>query len=357
MCRFFMSLIALVLGLGLTSAAPARADSFDWTQHGVVTPVRSQGKLGVCWAFAATEALESNWAIRHGNAISLSPEPLVARLRKWKGYTFDGAMKDLVKHGTTTWNADPYVAKREAPHHIKMPYHAVAYGNVTPAGDIAALKQAMIQHGPLATGLDVTSGFDSYQGGIFGGETSKSKGGHAVLIVGWDDTRGAWKIKNSWGTGWGEQGYMWIRYGANKVGTEAVWVETVANPALSAWENALKNPVKPVLASKALTEPKKHGPTPLSGHKGHPAHLPEKKTHPAHLPGQKAHPAPLPGHNKGQTMPLPVHKKAQPLPSQKGQPMPTTMRQPHATSAATRRTQVTPPAAKQPHVAGTPASR
>jgi C1A family cysteine protease len=55
---------------------------------------------------------------------------------------------------------------------------------------------------------------------------------HAVTLIGWDDGRGAWLIKNSWGTGWGEtggsgteRGYMWIQYGCNNVGYASSWVQ------------------------------------------------------------------------------------------------------------------------------------
>ena len=49
---------------------------------------------------------------------------------------------------------------------------------------------------------------------------------HAVTLVGWDDARGAWLIKNSWNTWWGESGYMWITYNCNNVGYAPAWVQS-----------------------------------------------------------------------------------------------------------------------------------
>ena len=51
------------------------------------------------------------------------------------------------------------------------------------------------------------------------------EGGHAIVIVGWDDNKRAWRIKNSWGTGWGEGGYAWIKYGANLIGHDTAWMQ------------------------------------------------------------------------------------------------------------------------------------
>jgi hypothetical protein len=66
-----------------------------------------------------------------------------------------------------------------------------------------------------------------YSGGVFTIDESSACGGgvnHAVILVGWDDDYGAWRLKNSWGTGWGESGYMWIQYGISNIGTNAAYV-------------------------------------------------------------------------------------------------------------------------------------
>jgi cathepsin L len=49
---------------------------------------------------------------------------------------------------------------------------------------------------------------------------------HAVLLIGWDDEKQAWLIKNSWGEQWGEKGFAWIKYGSNNIGVFAAWVDT-----------------------------------------------------------------------------------------------------------------------------------
>ena len=87
----------------------------------------------------------------------------------------------------------------------------------------------MQAHGPVVVGIVATKLFHAYNGGIFNERPKdKSQTDHAVLIVGWDDSKHAWHIKNSWGKCdecWGEHGFGWVAYGANHIGYAAVWVE------------------------------------------------------------------------------------------------------------------------------------
>ena len=73
----------------------------------------------------------------------------------------------------------------------------------------------------------VTDLFQNYTNGVFNeipSNYASPTSNHAIVIVGWDDAKGAWLMKNSWGTNWGENGYMWIKYGSNNIGRRAAWV-------------------------------------------------------------------------------------------------------------------------------------
>ena len=112
-------------------------------------------------------------------------------------------------------------------------YYATDWGIVDPSGDIskiasvADIKAAMCKYGPIAASVQVTSLFQNYTNGVFyefASNYSNPTSNHAVLLVGWDDDKGAWLMKNSWGTDWGEDGYMWIKYNSNNIGRRAAWV-------------------------------------------------------------------------------------------------------------------------------------
>ncbi len=120
------------------------------------------------------------------------------------------------------------------PKDVALPYRAVAWGYVSAderPPSVEQLKVALLQHGPLVVGLTSTQKLHAYQGGLFSEpapiDKTAHKTKHVVLLVGWDDSRGehgAWKIKNSWGPMWGEQGFMWIDRGSNNVAQLAEWV-------------------------------------------------------------------------------------------------------------------------------------
>jgi cathepsin L len=203
---------------------------FDWAAKGKVTPVEDQGSCGSCWDFSAIGAFESSYLIHNGRTIDASEQQVLDCSKGgscgggWHGPVFDY----LVHHGTSS--AGAYRAYRhkqgDCNHKVATPLRAVNWGYVNPKVDIPSnseLKHALLEHGPLAVAVNATGLFQAYTGGVFN-EHAKGDINHCVLLVGWDDGKKAWRIKNSWSARWGEKGYMWIAYGSNKIGYRAAWV-------------------------------------------------------------------------------------------------------------------------------------
>jgi hypothetical protein len=210
----------------------ATAKAFDWSKYKVTGLVYTQGRSKHCWAFAAVEAFECNWRIRNlGNPV-LAVQPLLDHTGKEGGAPVPLGLRSLVLNGTTPLAKSPFVGKpRELKKRPALNYRAVAYGYVRPVDKVPpaeALKEALLKHGPLLVGVYASKSFHAYRGGVYS-SLDKPEGGeppinHAVLLVGWDDKLGAWKVKNSWDVKWGLGGYMWIKYGSNNVGVNTVWV-------------------------------------------------------------------------------------------------------------------------------------
>ena len=93
---------------------------------------------------------------------------------------------------------------------------------------VEQLKTALIEHGPLVAPIYYDNCLANYRGGVFN-ENDLGMINHVVLLVGWDDDKQAWLIKNSWGETWGEKGFGWIKYGSNNIGVFAAWIEADMN--------------------------------------------------------------------------------------------------------------------------------
>ncbi|UCD64866.1 MAG: thrombospondin type 3 repeat-containing protein [Candidatus Zixiibacteriota bacterium] len=220
----------------MTPDLPAR---FDWRERGGVTPIRDQAGCGSCWAFATVGPLESNILIKDGIDTDLSEQWLVSCNVDY--YSCDSG--GLWAHDYHVWKTDPcggtgavsesdfpYAADDVPcdcpyPHQYTMSswdYVEVAYGELT----VATIKQAIMEYGPVPVLVAVGPAFQAYTGGILN-VTDYPLLNHAVVLVGWDDAlgdNGVWILRNSWGTDWGENGYMRIEYGCAGVGAAANFV-------------------------------------------------------------------------------------------------------------------------------------
>ena len=201
-----------------------KAVAFDWCNLNKVSEFHRQ-RSEDCWANASVEALECSNLIRNNRRYILSAQPILDHLKLGATVDHIGAQPSMAcEYFLTTGTARaadyPYTGKPAQPKDVSLNYRAVAWGFVSaddrpPTAD--ELKTALLQHGPVVVDLIDTVKFHAYQGGLYNEagpiEKKDIKGKHAVLLVGWDDSRGehgAWKIKNSWGPTWGEQGFMWI---------------------------------------------------------------------------------------------------------------------------------------------------
>lgn len=221
---------------------PCTAGSATCSYESKMTAIRNQGGCGSCWAFTAMGAYEGTYRLRFNAAIDTSEQHIVscAGAGSCAGGWWDPVFTWMLGNKVRTEAQTPYTASNgvctPAP---AGTYKAAAWGFVTVKAEVptvARLKSALVTHGPLAVAVRVTPAFQAYTAGVFN-QNDTGWINHGVVIVGWDDAKGAWRIRNSWGTGWGENGYMWIKYGANSIGYAAAWVrparqDLVLNPDL-----------------------------------------------------------------------------------------------------------------------------
>jgi cathepsin L len=213
-------------------ASAASQPSFSWGTKGIYTQVRDQGQSKNCWAIVATEALEANWHIRNGTRVVLSPQPILDRTQQDGGDTLKRALTDLMESGTTLESDYPYLRRPGTLRKIATPYKPASWGYVANGqrATIEALKQALVEHGPLAIGIQTSEALGAHRGnGVFREDLkldNPNQVDHVVLLIGWNDKAGAWLIKNSWGSDWGIDGYAWVAYDSNNIGAFAVWVES-----------------------------------------------------------------------------------------------------------------------------------
>jgi C1A family cysteine protease len=215
---------------------PALPGEFDWNTKGMVTRVQDQKRFGNCWAFAAVGAFECNYLIRTGKRIDASEQLVIDKtlFSSEKGGCPEDAYMVMMSAGFTDESDYPYAgAKKFSPlPGRKTPYRAALFGYAGAPATVAStpgIKKALIAHGPVATCMVSTSAFQRHTTGVFEEANITGSTNHCVLIVGWSDQKGAWRIKNSWSGKWGEKGFGWIKYGSNRVGYDSTWVEAVRN--------------------------------------------------------------------------------------------------------------------------------
>ncbi|NQE45356.1 hypothetical protein C5S31_04960 [ANME-1 cluster archaeon GoMg2] len=229
--------------------------SFDWRDSGDVTAVKNQKSCGTCWDFGATAVLESAVLIGESVAYDFSEQSVALCVDRSWIYLYDGsidpcmaggwgwlACEVFIKKGSVLESCNPYDTSAlncdgscvcdDCPSIKKVDGYRLATDD---GSEIDAIKDAVYNHGPVTvafnTGhlyLNLTYGY------IYDYYPCTVNPTHMVSIIGWDDDvphpntnhggTGAWILKNSWGTSWGNSGFVYLAYESN-CATEVAYLE------------------------------------------------------------------------------------------------------------------------------------
>ncbi|EWS74453.1 papain family cysteine protease (macronuclear) [Tetrahymena thermophila SB210] len=208
----------------------------NWVTRGKVSAVKDQGQCGSCWAFSTTGSVESALIIAGyaNQTIDLSEQQLVdcsATNYGCGGGWMDNAFEYIEESPLTTNSNYPYVAVDQACNSTEIYGVLYSLSNYTDveSGNTVQLKQ-YLQQQPLSIAVDASYWY-LYNSGIF--SNCGQNLNHGVLLVGFNSTEGSWLVKNSWGTSWGEQGYIRLADGNTCGLANAASYPTVVPPITS----------------------------------------------------------------------------------------------------------------------------
>eukprot|EP00892_Ulva_mutabilis_P003870 jgi/Ulvmu1/1855/UM012_0011.1 len=245
---------------GFRHAVVTAPDSVDWTTSGAVTPIKNQGQCGSCWAFSTTGSIEGINYLKTGELVSLSEEELVDCDANGdhgcSGGLMDNAFTYVVQNGGIDTEKDYSYwgsafsfcnRRKEADRHVVT---ISGYEDV-PKNDEGALAQAVAAQ-PVSVAICANHALQLYHSGVFDGDCCDQIN-HGVLAVGYgtdDNGSDYWKVKNSWGSAWGESGFFRLQKGRGGGGQCAVasyasypvkddnsnpHVSTICDPQLFSW--------------------------------------------------------------------------------------------------------------------------
>jgi len=213
---------------------------YNWCSEGYCSPIKNQGQCGSCWAYSTTSAVESAYAIAlatPGNVIVLGPQYLIdcdntnnsaAQCSSGAYYCGDGCNEGYIAFDFVEVNGH-YLDSRY-PETSNIEVTGVAGTCNTPIGspdvslagyqDLSQKSELQIaadiaEYGPAVALVDATN-WQNYVGGIMSATTcAGTEINHAITLVGYNTTEQSWEIRNSWGSSWGENGFIRIQFDAN----------------------------------------------------------------------------------------------------------------------------------------------
>ena len=196
-------------------------------------PIGNQGAENSCVGWASgyaiksfQEAQEHKWSLSGGtgpNGINtdhvFSPAFIYNQINGGKdnGSIFTDAFSLLEKQGAAPWSSMPYVAGQytnqptAAAIAAAKPYIISTYYSL-PKANLGQIKTVLASGQPVFWGAEIDNVLENGKFAILSGAFGTDEGGHAMTLVGYDDNKQAFKVMNSWGTGYEQSGFFWVSY-------------------------------------------------------------------------------------------------------------------------------------------------
>jgi len=204
-----------------TVPPPGSYSSIDWVSRGKTTPVKNQGHCGSCWTFSATETIESANIIagRISSGTALAPQEIVdcdsGGAGCGGGWPAQAMRWVVSKGGLATEASYPYRGYRGSCSRGRV---GATISSVVDVSGYESSVMSALGYCPLSVCVDA-SAWQHYSGGILQPSHCGHGIDHAVQLTGYNPGSGGyWIIRNSWGSGWGNGGFIYLRYGYDTCG-------------------------------------------------------------------------------------------------------------------------------------------